>query len=165
MYHIMCRGNHRHDIYRDDEDRQFYIQVLKEASKYYPYLLHSYCLMTNHVHLQIETLGMDISQVMKRINMLYAIYFNKKYSFVGHLFQGRYRAELIEKDTYVLETSRYIHLNPVRANMVEHPQDYPWSSYAIYMEGEDHPLVTTGKILSFFPIQKPNGTNNMLKKN
>ena len=125
MYHIMCRGNHRHDIYRDDEDRQFYIQVLKEAHKYYPYLLHSYCLMTNHVHLQIETLILDVSQVMKRINMLYANFFNKKYSFVGHLFQGRYGTELIEKDAYVLETSRYIHLNPVRANMVEHPQDYP----------------------------------------
>jgi len=96
VYHIRCRGNHRHDIFRDEEDRLFYITTLREVKKLMPYILHSYCLMTNHVHLQIETCDTSISQIMKRINMLYAIYFNKKYNFVGHLFQDRYRSELIE---------------------------------------------------------------------
>jgi putative transposase len=152
----MCRGNHRNDIFRDDEDRQFYLATLRQAQKLYPYLLHSYCLMTNHVHLQVETLDITIAQVMKRINMLYSIYFNKKYSFVGHLFQGRYRAELIETDAYVLEISRYIHLNPVRAQIVRYPWDYPWSSCLIYLDNEPHPLVTTDKILSYFSHPKVN---------
>ena len=86
-----------------------------------------YCLMRNHFHLQIETGAINISQVMKRINMLYAIYFNKKYNFVGHLFQDRYCAELIETTPYDLEISRYIHLNPVRASIVERPDFYQWS--------------------------------------
>lgn len=132
-YHIMCRGNHRHDIFRDDEDRQFYLTNLRQVKKLYPYVLHSYCLMTNHVHLQIETMETTISHIMKRINMLYSIYFNKKYNFVGHLLQGRYRAQLIESDAYQLEISKYIHLNPVQANMVDRPNQYLWSSYSVYV--------------------------------
>ncbi|RXT02762.1 transposase [Ammoniphilus sp. CFH 90114] len=149
-YHIMCRGNHRHDIFRDDEDRIFYLTTLRQAQKHYPYTLHSYCLMTNHIHLQLETHQLEVGQVMKRINMVYAIYFNRKYHFVGHLFQGRYRSELIEKDDYQLEISKYIHLNPVRANMVERPLDYPWSSYGFYMEEREDALIKTGKILDYF---------------
>jgi putative transposase len=149
-YHIMCRGNHRHDIYRDDEDREYYLTTLRYVQKLFPYRLHSYCLMTNHVHLQMETADHQISQIMKRINMLYSIYFNKKYNFIGHLFQGRYRAELIETDAYQLEISKYIHLNPVRANMVDTPIDYPWSSYFYYTEGSFNSLVTTEKILQYF---------------
>ena len=133
VYHIMCRGNHRQEIYRDEEDRLFFHTTLKEVKENTPYILHSYCLMTNHFHLQIETGDINISQVMKRINMLYAIYFNKKYNFVGHLFQGRYRSELIETMPYHLGISRYIHLNPVRANIVERPALYQWSSYKTYM--------------------------------
>ncbi|AGL03693.1 transposase [Desulfoscipio gibsoniae] len=150
VYHIMCRGNHRHDIFRDEEDRLFYLATLKEVKEKIPYLLHSYCLMTNHVHLQIETVDINISQVMKRINMLYAIYFNKKYKFVGHLFQDRYNAELIETTPYHLEISRYIHLNPVRASMVARPEEYKWSSYKIYIEEHQDQLVTTAKTLGCF---------------
>lgn len=149
-YHIMCRGNHRHDIFRDDEDRQFYLTTLRQVKKLYPYVLHSYCLMTNHVHLQIETEETPISSIMKRMNMLYSIYFNKKYNFVGQLLQGRYRAQLIETDAYQLEISKYIHMNPVRANMVEQPMDYPWSSYPVYIAGKQDFLVTTNYILHYF---------------
>ena len=150
VYHIMCRGNHRQDIFRDDEDRLFYLTTLKEVQKDLPYTLHSYCLMTNHVHLQIETGDINISQVMKRINMLYAIYFNKKYNFVGHLFQDRYRSELIEETPHHLELSRYIHLNPVRANIVERPDLYKWSSYQVYMGDQLDQLTTTEQILGCF---------------
>ncbi|MFA7468854.1 MAG: transposase, partial [Desulfotomaculaceae bacterium] len=108
------------------------------------------CLMTNHFHLQVETGDINISQVMKRINMLYAIYFNHKYNFVGHLFQDRYRAELIETTPYHLEISRYIHLNPVRASIVERPNLYQWSSYRVYTGEQQDQLTTTTKILGCF---------------
>src|SRR5665648_946757 len=123
-YHIMCRGNHRHDIYRDDEDRQVYLTLLREPKKEYNFYLHSYSRMTNHVHLHIETADINISIIMKRINLLYAQYFNNKYNFVGHLFQDCFKSELIETDQYHLEIGKYIHLNPVRANMTELPIDY-----------------------------------------
>jgi hypothetical protein len=106
--------------------------------------------MTNHVHLQIETCDINISQVMKRINMLYAIYFNKKYNFVGHLFQDRYRSELIDATPYHLEMSRYIHLNPVRGNIVARPELYEWSSYRAYIGDHQDRLTTTDKILGCF---------------
>lgn len=154
VYHIMCRGNHRQDIFRDDEDRLFYLTTLKEVKKDMPYTLHSYCLMTNHVHLQIETGDINISQVMKRISMLYAIYFNKKYKFVGHLFQDRYRAELIEETPHHLDLSRYIHLNPVRANIVDRPDLYQWSSYKVYMGDQQDQLTTTEQILGCFSSPK-----------
>lgn len=150
VYHIMCRGNHRHEIFRDEEDRMFYLITLKKVKDDTPYILHSYCLMSNHVHLQIETGDINISQVMKQINMLYAIYFNKKYNFVGHLFQDRYRAELIETTPYHLEISRYIHLNPVRAGIVERPDLYQWSSYPAYIGEPQDGLTTTAKILGCF---------------
>ncbi|UNC93523.1 transposase [Candidatus Contubernalis alkaliaceticus] len=154
VYHIMCRGNHRHEIYRDDEDRQVYLTKLQETMEYFPYLLHGYCLMTNHVHLQLETIDINISEIMKKINMLYVLYFNKKYSFVGHLFQGRYRSEIIEEDPQFLSTSRYIHMNPVMANMVETPIEYPWSSYKVYLSESDcaisKKIVTTQKVLGYF---------------
>lgn len=133
QYHIMCRGNHRAEIYRDDEDRQVYLTLLEEARKNNNITLISYCLMSNHVHLQIEAVDNSPGLFMKILNMKYAIYFNKKYNFVGHLFQGRYRSELVEADARLLQTSKYIHLNPVRANMVEKPDQYAWSSYREYL--------------------------------
>lgn len=149
-YHIMCRGNHRHDIYRDDEDRQVYLTLLRETKKEYNFHLHSYCLMTNHVHLHIETVDINISIIMKRINLLYAQFFNNKYNFVGHLFQDRFKSELIETDQYHLEISKYIHLNPVQANMTELPIDYTWSSYRVYMSIRQDSIVTTEKTLGYF---------------
>ena len=150
IYHIMCRGNHRHDIFRDDEDRQIYLTHLLEVKKLFRCNILSYCLMTNHVHLQVETTDIDISTIMKKLNMMYVIYFNNKYKFVGHLFQGRYRSELIETDAYILEISKYIHINPVRANIVDFPLEYTWSSYKNYLNEREDELVSTEKILRFF---------------
>ena len=116
----------------------------------YPYILYSYCLMTNHIHLQLETKDVEIWHIMRYINLLYTKYFNNKYNFVGHLFQGRYKSEIIENDTYNLETSRYIHLNPVKANMVNTPIEYKWSSYDIYMGQRKSEIVSEEKILSYF---------------
>ncbi|GAB6173098.1 transposase [Paradesulfitobacterium aromaticivorans] len=150
VYHIMCRGNHRHDIFRDDEDRQVYLTLLRQTKEEHPFFLHAYCLMTNHVHLHIETVETSISLIMKRVNMLYAQYFNNKYNFVGHLFQDRFRSEEVESDGYHLHISKYIHLNPVRAAIVESPAHYPWSSYRIYLGQKQDSFITTDKVLGYF---------------
>lgn len=110
VYHITTRGNRRSDIFKDEEDYQVYLTILKEAQKRYLYILYSYCLMTNHVHLQIETTDLPIWRIMRHINLYYTKYFNNKYNLIGHLFEGRYKAELIDNDAYNLQTSRYIHL-------------------------------------------------------
>ncbi len=155
IYHIMCRGNHRHEIFRDDEDRQVYLENLLWAKRNHNCSILSYCLMTNHVHLQVETTDVPIWKMMKQLNMMFAIFFNRKYNFVGYLFQGRYRDELIETDAYNLEISRYIHLNPVNANMVEAPLDYPWSSYQDFLGTRKGKLVSPEKILGYFPNHDP----------
>jgi putative transposase len=150
VYHIMSRGNRRSDIFRDEEDYQTYLVILKQAMERYSYLLYTYCLMTNHVHLQVETRNTEIWKIMRHINLSYTKYFNNKYNFIGHLFQGRYKAEIIEMDAYNLQTSRYIHLNPVKASMVELPEKYQWSSYDIYTGQRQSDLVTDKKILAYF---------------
>ncbi|WP_077369471.1 transposase [Anaerosalibacter sp. Marseille-P3206] len=150
VYHIMNRGNRRSDIFKDEEDYQVYMTILEQAMEKYPYILYSYCLMTNHIHMQIETKNVEIWNIMRYINLLYTKYFNNKYNLVGHLFQGRYRAEIIESDSYNLQTSRYIHLNPVKAAMVESPIEYKWSSYGVYMGEIKKDIVTDERILSYF---------------
>ncbi len=150
VYHIMCRGNRRGDIFRDEEDYRVYLVILREAQIRFGFILYAYCLMTNHVHLQMETGDVDIGRIMRRINLFYTKYFNNKYNFVGHLFQGRYKSEIIENDAYNLQTSRYIHLNPFKARMVEQILDYAWSSYDIYVGIRKCPLVSEQKILQYF---------------
>lgn len=152
MYHITARGNRKSNIFRDNEDYQVYIKILKGAMEYLDnqYEILSYCLMTNHVHLQVQTKEKHIKDLMMRVNRFYAKYFNNKYQYVGHLFQARYGSELIENDAYVLEASRYIHLNPVRAKLIEKPEDYKWSSYAMYIGNVKNEFVCSDKILSYF---------------
>lgn len=150
VYHITNRGNRRADIFRDEEDYQVYLSILQQTMDRYSYILYSYCLMTNHIHLQLETKDVEIWHIMRNINLLYTKYFNNKYNYIGHLFQGRYKSEVIESDSYNLETSRYIHLNPVKAGMVGNPIEYKWSSYGIYMGQKKSDLVNEHKILSYF---------------
>lgn len=150
VYHIMCRGNRRGDIFREDADYEAYLKIMEEVRQKYGFILYSYCLMTNHVHLQLETEEIHISRIMQCMNLYYTKYFNNKYNYVGHLFQGRYKSALIEKDAYNLQTSRYIHLNPVKPKMVEMPLEYPWSSYDIYMGLRVSSLVDDTKILRYF---------------
>ncbi|MFT8313931.1 MAG: transposase [Clostridium sp.] len=152
MYHVTCRGNRRSDIFKDDQDYLVYLENLKEAMDYYEnsYELIVYTLMTNHIHLQIKTNEKHIWYLMSRINKSYARNFNNKYNYVGHLFQDRYNAEIMQEDNYVLEASRYIHLNPVRAKMVQKPEFYKWSSYSMYIGNEKEKLSCSDKILSYF---------------
>ncbi|NLL48545.1 MAG: transposase [Firmicutes bacterium] len=149
-YHVMCRGNRRQEIFRSDKDRRVYLRKLLWAMKSHRCKILSYCLMPNHVHLQVETTDVPLWKMMKQLNMTYAIYFNKKYDYVGYLFQDRYKAELLETDASILAVSRYIHLNPVAAKMVASPSDYSWSSYMVYLENKQDPLVSTERILACF---------------
>ncbi|MGO4888167.1 transposase [Anaerobacillus sp. MEB173] len=151
MYHITKRGNRKSPLFFDDGDRNKYFEILEETRTLYPFLLHSYCLMTNHIHLQLETIDDEISIIMKKVNTTYAKYFNKKYDYVGHVFQGRYNAELIDSKLYEIDVSKYIHLNPCVAKMVIKPEDYRWSSYKAYIFHEQNPHVHTKRILSYFP--------------
>jgi putative transposase len=153
-YHITNRGNRRSSIFYDDFDREAYLELLEETRRYFPFYLHAYCLMTNHIHLQLETIHHHPKDIMKMLNSRYAMYFNKRHRLVGHVFQGRYGAELIDSAEYLLEVSRYIHLNPVEARMVKSPKDYRWSSYFAYITSIENPHVITAKILSHFPEPK-----------
>lgn len=132
IYHITNRGNRQEIIFRENIDYIVYLGILKETLKFYEndnYKLISYCLMSNHVHLLLKTGRKDPSFFMRRVNSMYARYFNSKYQYIGHLFQGRYFSNLINNVIELLEVSRYIHLNPVRAKMVDSPEKYMWSSY------------------------------------
>ena len=153
--HITSRGNHRNDIFRDDSDFEVYLSGIAEAIEYYDnkFEIISYCLMSNHVHLQVQTTSIHIKEFIKRINGLYAMKFNDKYNYVGHLYQGRYGSEIIETDEYVLGASRYIHLNPVRANMVDKPEDYKWSSYPMIIGEIKEKLVDSDKVLNYFTVE------------
>ncbi|WP_297712606.1 transposase [Clostridium sp.] len=132
IYHITNRGNRKEIIFKETIDYIVYLGILRETLKFYKednYKLISYCLMSNHVHLLLKTGTKDPSFFMRRVNSMYARYFNSKYQYIGHLFQGRYFSNLINNVIELLEVSRYIHLNPVRAKMVDSPEKYMWSSY------------------------------------
>lgn len=129
FYHVMNRGNTGMNIYRSERDREKFLEYVGEAVKRYGIKVHTFCLMTTHYHFLIETPHANLSQAIKWINVGYAVYFNRKRRRFGHLFQGRFKAVLVDADEYLKHLSRYIHLNPVRARMVEHCRDYPWSSY------------------------------------
>jgi putative transposase len=136
FYHVTARGNERKDIFKSNRDRSQFLSYLESATERYDAVIHSYCLMTNHYHLLLETPSGNLSQIMRHINGAYTTYFNTKRKRSGHLFQGRYKGIVVEADEYAKELSRYIHLNPVRAGMVRSPGEYRWSSYRGYI-GKD----------------------------
>lgn len=113
VYHMMERGIRRKEIYKDDMDYQVFMAIMKYAMEKTGCTLHAYCMMTNHFHLLLETGEQEPGKFMKHLASSYAIYFNRKYSYTGHLFEARYKACLVKNDAYFLQTSRYIHLNPV----------------------------------------------------
>jgi REP element-mobilizing transposase RayT len=129
VYHITNRGNDKKAVFKDDQDRETFLRILAYVNKRYHWLCHAYCLMDNHYHLMIETPDGNLALGMRQLNGVYTQARNKRYNKTGHLFQGRYKAVLIQKDTHLLEVCRYVVLNPVRARMVEKPEDWRWSSY------------------------------------
>jgi REP element-mobilizing transposase RayT len=133
FYHVTSRGNEKKNIFKSLQDRRKFLSYLESSVVRYGAIIHVWCLMSNHYHLLMETPAGNLSQIMRHINGAYTTYFNVKRKRAGHLFQGRYKAILIDADSYATELSRYIHLNPVRAGMVERPEEYPWSSYRSYI--------------------------------
>ena len=132
LYHVMSRGNERRAIVRDDADRQRRLEWLQRTVEIYGWRLHAFVVMTNHDHLFLETPEPNLSAGMHLFNGSYSGYFNLRHRRAGHLFQGRFKAHLVEEEGYFTEISRYIHLNPVRAKLVERPEQWRWSSYAGY---------------------------------
>ncbi len=156
IYHVMSRGNRRSEIFLKDNDYELFLMYLKMIRDKLGFKIHSICLMTNHFHILIETETVELSKIMQKLLSMYAEEFNYLHGFTGHLFEGRYTAKLIEDERYFLEVSRYIHLNPVKANMVREPLDYDYSSYGMFVEGKVglqgiiSEIVTTDRILEYF---------------
>jgi len=147
FYHITARGNERKRIFFGKGDYDKFKEYLLEAQDKFGYRLHCYVLMGNHYHLVIETPNGNMNKVLHYVNGSYANYINKKRNRSGHLLQGRYKGILVDRDAYLLELSRYLHLNPVRAKMVERPEDYRQSSYGSYLWTQKESIVTTDLIL------------------
>lgn len=151
VYHIINRGNAGEKIYRSSRDREKFLYYLKKAVERFSIKIHTYCLMGNHFHILLETQHPNLSKSVQWINASYAGYFNRKYKRNGHLFQGRFKSILVEADTYLKQLSRYIHLNPVRAGLVDQPTNYDWSSYKAFIGKEIAPKwLETNWLLSQF---------------
>ena len=129
LYHITSRGDRREDIYRDDEDRREWLGVFGSVCERFNWRCHAYCQMTNHYHAVVETPDANLSKGMRQLNGVFTQRFNRRHGLVGHLFQGRFKGILVERDAYLLELARYVVLNPVRAGMVFGAGEWPWSSY------------------------------------
>jgi putative transposase len=129
LYHITARGNERRDVFFCDDDRFAFLKILEQVCDRLNWLCHAYCIMSNHYHLLIETLDGNLAKGMRQLNGVYTQYVNRTHGRVGHLFQGRYKGILVQKEAYLLELARYIVLNPIRAGMVRKVEKWPWSSY------------------------------------
>ena len=154
FYHITSRGNERKEVFKSQRDREKFLFYLGSATERYGAIIHVYCLMDNHYHLLMETPAGNLSQIMHHVNGAYTTYFNTKRERSGHLFQGRYKALLLEADEYAKELSRYIHLNPVRAGVCAIPEAYTWSSCRYYTVETTAPgWLQRGFILGYFGKQ------------
>ena len=166
IYHVISRGNRRAAIFREETDYIFFLNYLNKIKQKYPFKIHSMCLMTNHFHMLIETERIELWRIMQKVLSIYATEYNHKYHYSGHLFGGRYSAHIIENEKYLLDASRYIHLNPVKAKMVSNPEKYEYSSYPVYVNDGDseedygqaagliYSMVDTERILGMFGDNK-----------
>jgi REP-associated tyrosine transposase len=148
LYHVIVRGNQRQKTFTSESDYLAYIERLARYRKKYDYVLHAYCLMPNHVHLLVESSEQPLAKFMQGLQQSYSQYFNVKHHKTGHLFEGRYKAIICQKDEYLLELIRYIHLNPVRAGMVKTPERYRYCGHHAYLEGKATETIDPAKVLS-----------------
>lgn len=151
VYHVTARGNARMATFLDDADRRRFLALLEEVVVRFKWACHAYCLMENHYHLLVEISTGNLSTGMRHLNGVYTQYFNRRHQREGHLFQGRYKAILVERDNYLLEVCRHVVLNPVRTHVTERPEDYSWSSHRATAGMDEAPhLLTTHWVLSQF---------------
>ena len=133
FYHVIVRGNQQQALFSGDTDRMAYLELLSRYKKKCGFILYAYVLMNNHIHLLVETPEAPISKIMQMLNFTYAQYFNRKYGKVGHLFQGRYKSFLCDRDQYLLSLVRYIHLNPLVDYLTKDLKAYSYSSYLEFL--------------------------------
>jgi putative transposase len=156
VYHVTSRGNALENIYVDDTDREAFLDVLAQVVERFHWLCHAYCLMSNHYHLLVETVEPTLSRGMRQLNGVYTQGFNRRHQRVGHLFQGRFKAILVEREAYLLELCRYVVLNPVRAKLVRAAKDWRWSSYRATAGLAEAPsFLTTDWLLGQFSEKRP----------
>jgi putative transposase len=148
FYHVTARGNERKRIFLSKADYEKFLANLKGAAARFSVVVHCYVLMGNHYHLIVETRKANLSSFMHAIQSGYTTYFNTKRGRSGHLFQGRYKSILVDKDAYILELSRYIHLNPVRAHLTDTPGAYPFSSYPVFIDPQQETFIFRDLILN-----------------
>jgi len=150
LYHVILRGNGGQEIFFSKEDRFRFYLLLQEGIERYGHRIHAFCLMTNHVHLAIQVGDIALARIIQNISFRYTRWVNWRGGRTGHLFQGRYKAVLVDADSYLLELTRYIHLNPVRSGIVRETENYPWSGHRAYLGLEAIPWLTTDWVLSMF---------------
>jgi len=142
-YHIMTRGNNRHKVFESDDDYLYYLDLINKYKTGHPFEIFHYCLMPNHTHFLIKTnKASDFSTFMKKLNLAYFFHYRKLYGWIGHFWQDRFKSQAVGKDEYFIQCGKYIELNPVRANIIEKPENYKWSSYNFYSQGQENKLLT-----------------------
>mgnify|MGYP002279392610 CR=1 FL=1 len=155
FYHVTSRGDRREDIYLTEGNRKDFLNVLEHVHERFNWFVHAYCLMDNHYHIVLETADENLSKGMRQLNGVYTQYYNRKHDRVGHVFQGRFKGILVERDEYLLELARYVVLNPLRAKMIKNIKDWKWSSYkAMISKVVTPPWLETDWILGQFSRQR-----------
>lgn len=150
LYHVILRGNARQDIFSDDRDRLRFYEILNKSHERFQYRILAFCLMINHVHLAVQVGDIPLSRIMQNISQNYTRWFNWRHTKCGHVFQGRYKAIMVDADSYLLELVAYIHLNPVRAGVADQPAQHRWSSHRAYLGEESIPWLEPDPVLSQF---------------
>jgi len=150
LYHVIARGNHRNQIFLTPNDYEKYLSLIERYKERYDFRLYAYALLSNHLHLLVETADIPLSKIMQGLQQTYTQFFNWKYGKVGHLFQGRYKAIICQKNTYLLELIRYVHVNPIRAGVVKSITHYPWTSYRSYLKNKKDKLIDADDVLAQF---------------
>ena len=160
VYHVILRGNRGQDLFLDLTDRRQFYSLLQNGTERFGHRIHAFCLMSNHLHLAIQVGEIPLARIMQNLGFRYTQYFNRRHRKIGHLFHGRYKALLVEADSYLLELVRYVHLNPVRAAMAERPEDYPWSGHRAYLGLEHFSWLTTDWVMAQFATTREAAHNH-----
>lgn len=155
-YHIMTRGNNRHEVFRSIQDYQYYLYLISRYRSDHPFDLYHYCLMPNHIHFLVKTnKASDFSNFMKKLNLAYFHHYRQNYGWVGHFWQDRFKSQPVGKDEYFIQCGKYIELNPIRKNIVNNLEDYRWSSYEFYSTGKRNKLISEDFLYKDLGIDQP----------
>jgi len=163
LYHVIARGNNRQKIFLGEKDYSRFLARLKLYKKKFNFILYSYAFMPNHIHLLIEASDVPLSQIMQPLELSYTQYFNLVHGRVGHLFQGRYKAILCQKDAYLMELIRYIILNPVRSGLAKHVADWQWCSYSDITGQKNDPVTSIEDVLGLFGKKRKHAFESLQK--